>query len=525
MQGVRLTIWRPVATSVPAMTAIATAIANPEWRRWLRPALQAAAFTAFVALGVLSTLIFPPMALVFLAPLAIVIAFKAPAMRAAPRSLIMPLIYFGVLLLPLWPVYIHVKPGPLPILTPPRLILYAVSIFWAYDMICSPLRRGQLASALKRGRCIALPAGLFFMLGLFSLPMAEGRALAIPEFFRQAMIWLLPFLAFATYVRRPRELKIIVTLLAITGGISGAGAIAEFLSGKLLANLLSPFIGSSGGEWLEIAKAEKVRDGVFRAQFTHTHPLSLGEFLALMAPVAFALAISEKGWAKKCAWALCLALLLGGAYSTNSRASLLIIGFALSICSAIYAFRFMKTAAAWRFKPAAALLSLFLILGSPLIAAGVYKVVAGEAGQSTARSSQTRLDQIEQAWPKIKERPIGGYGAGRSARVLGFWGRTLTIDNYYLTLALDFGLPGPIVFGAMVIGMARLSARGSRSSGHGMRAVYIGLAGASGGLLVMRAVVSQTGNLSILFVLLGAMAGAAALRGGQSWRRTEIAAP
>jgi hypothetical protein len=500
------------------MTATAAANLRFDWRRWLKPALFAAALTAFVAAGVLATLIFPPAALLFVTPLAVVIAIKAPPMRAAPKSVVMPLIYLSVLLLPLWPVYIHLKPGPLPILTPPRLLLYALSTLWAYDMVVSPLRRGQLASALKRGRWLAIPIAILFVLGLISLPMAEGRALAAPEFIRQVIIWLAPFLAFATYVRRPRQLKTIVALLAIAAGISGAGAVAEFLSGRLLANLLSPFIGAGGAEWLEIAKAEKVRDGVFRAQFTHTHPLSLGEFLALMSPVAFSFALFEKCAVRRALWGLCLAFILAGAWATNSRASLLVIALALAVCIAFYAFRVMRTAGAWRLKPAAALAALLLALGSPLIAAGAYKVVVGEAGQSTARSSQTRLDQIEQAWPKIKERLVGGYGTGRAARVLGFWGRALTIDNYYLTLALDLGLPGPLAFLAVIFGMGVLSARGARSSVPGMSAVYVGLAGAAGGFLIMRSVVSQTGNLSIVFVLLGAMAGVAAMRGRKTWR-------
>ena len=462
------------------MTPIPAVIAGISWKHWLRAGLLTAGFTLFIAVGVLVTLVYPPAAILFLAPVAAAIAAYAPAMRAAPKPIVMALIYAGVLLLPLWPVYLHLKLGPLPILTPPRLLLYAVSAFWLYDMVASRMRRAQLASAFKRGGRIAVPVAALFLLGLLSLPLAQGKAIAAPEFFRQVTIWLIPFLAVATYVRRARELKAIVLLLTIAAGASGAGAVAEYASGKLLANILSPFI-SDGGEWLRVAQAEKIRDGVFRAQFTHTHPLSLGEFLALMAPVAFALAILEKKLGRKLCWGLCLALIFGGAAATASRGALLAIAFALAVSGAFCAFRLMRTAGAWRFKPAAGLLASLALLASPVLAIGAWQVIAGEPGQSTARSSQGRIDQIEQAWPKIVKRPIGGYGSGRAARVLGFWGTTLTVDNYYLSLALDLGLPGPVTLAVVFLGMGVLAGRNSRC-GRAMSGVHVGLAGAAGAL-------------------------------------------
>lgn len=487
-------------------------VSDLSWKTRLRAALFATALTAFVALGVFGTLIFPPAAILFLGPLAVAIAVTAPALRAAPKRLVLPLVYVSVLMLPLWPVYLHVKPGPLPILTPPRLVLYVISALWVYDMTVSRLRRGQLTLAFKRSAPITAPVALLFLLGLLSLPLAQGKAIAFPEFFRQVTIWFVPFLAFATYVRRARELKTIAALLALAAGVSGAGAIAEYVSGKLLANLLSPFIGD-GGEWLRVAQAEKIRDGVFRAQFTHTHPLSLGEFLAFGAPLAFSLAFAARNVARKFLWAVCLALIVGGALATASRGAVLAILLALSIAGGIFALRFLKTAAAWRFKPAFGLICALAVIASPAIGVGAYRVISGEPGESTARSSQGRIDQMEQAWPKILKRPSNGYGSGRAARVLGFYGTTLTIDNYYLTLALDLGLGGPIVLAAMFIGMGALSAKRARGAPRDLAGIYIGLAGGAGALFVMRMIVSQTSNLSILYVLLGGMAGAICAQG------------
>lgn len=498
------------------MIRIGTHQTDPAWLRALALGGAVIGFTIYISLAVFGALIFPPAAILFLAPVAVVVAMAAPAMRAAPKKLVMFLIYASALTLPLWPIYLHVKLGPAPILTPPRFMLYVVTALWLYDMMVSRLRRGQFIAALRRGRSVAAPVAFLSLLGLLSVPMAEGRLIAGQEFFRQTTIWLIPFLAAMTYVRRPREFKTIILLLTAAGGVSGAIAIAELSSGRLLANLLSPFIADNG-EWLRSAQEMKIRDGVFRAQGPHTHPLSLGEFLALTAPIAFGLTICARTSARRLCWGLCLALIVAGAFATNSRGALLAIAIALTTAGAVFAYRFLKRAAAWRFRPAAGLAMALMLVSAPVLAVGAHGVVTGDAGASAARSSQSRIDQIEQAWPKIMKRPALGYGTGRAARVLGYWGATLTVDNYYLNLALDLGLPGPLALLAAFAAMGATALKRSAGGPRDMAAIYVGLAGAATALAVTRTIVSQTGNLSILYLLLGGMAGAAAM--GRARRR------
>jgi O-antigen ligase len=478
------------------------------WRRAGVIAGAAAALTVYVALAVFAALVFPPSAALFAAPLLVAIALKAPRLRAARKPLVLTLLFAGLFLLPLWPTYLNLKFGPLPILTPPRLLLYAATALWLYDMTVSPLRRGQLAAALRRGRLIVVPVAVLWALSLVSVPFATGKAMAGAEFFRQTAIWLLPFLVAATYVRRPREFRAAIVLVAIAAGVAGAIAIAEFATGRLLASLLSPFV-SGDAEWLRVAQASKIRDGVFRAQGPHTHPLSLGEFLAFAAPIVLALAVSARKSGSRLAWALCLILVVGGALATSSRGAFLALAASLAVAGVIFAVRFLRSAAAWRRRPAAGLVMALALLASPALVVGAQSVITGRGGESAARSSQGRIDQIEQAIPKIMKRPIAGYGPGRAARVLGYWGLTLTIDNYYLSLALDLGLPGPLAFAGILIGMMSLALGRSQGRRRDIAAIHVGLAGGAAALLLMRSITSQAGNLGLLYVLLGAMAGAA----------------
>jgi len=237
--------------------------------------------------------------------------------------------------------------------------------------------------------------------------------------------------------------------------------------------------------------------------------LSLGEFLALAAPLAAAFGIAARG-RRRIFWAVAFMLIIGGVLATNSRGALFGLTAGLGLTGGVLLLRFLKTAAADRFRPAMGLAALFLVIAAPVMVVGVNKFVAGDAGTSAARSSQSRIDQIVLAWPKILERPVIGYGTGRAARIIGYWGRTLSVDNYYLSLAVDLGFPGPIAFLCILIFCIRSSMGQAKHSPPEIGWMLIGFAGAMAAFAVSRSIVSQTGNLSFFYLILGAYVGAAA---------------
>lgn len=487
----------PLAASAPRFAGLA---ATAGW--W-------AGFTLYVALAAAAAVILPPAAFLFLLPPLAVLWAKAPAARAVPRDLAFTLILIAVVLLAVWPVYVFVKLGPMPILTPPRLVLYAVSAMWVYDMAVSRYRRAQFALAVRRSRWIAWSVFGLFGLGLLSLPLAEGKALAIPEFFRQAMIWLLPFCAVLTYCRRPRDFERIVKAFVIGAVIVAGVAVAEAATQKLMAIVLSPLI-QGDAVWLQNVQLQKIRDGFFRAQASHTHPLSLGEHMAFVAPFALALAARARDPRARWLWGAAFTLILLGAVATNSRGAALGMTIALGLMAAIFTLRFFAAARAARFRPLLGLGAALIIAASPVIAVGTYALVSGKGGASASNSSQARLDQIEQAWPKLMKRPVLGHGAGRATRVLGFWGQTLTIDNYYLSLALDFGFPGPLAFLAMLAAFGASGLKRAMAAPAPMTAIYLACAASAASIVISRTITSQSGNLAMIFVLIAAFAGAQA---------------
>jgi len=375
-------------------------------------------------------------------------------------------------------------------------------------MVFSPMRRAHLVFAFKKAPIVGGLVLFFFFLALASLPMAIGRSLAAPELFRQMIIWFLPFLIAVTYIRRQRDLLLMMKVITLGAGVAGLIAISEAATGQLLASFLSPIIPNDQ-EWLRVAQEIKIRDGVFRAQATHTHPLSLGEFLAFTAPFAMVFAVNAKTFYGKSFWAGLMLAIVFGALLTSSRGALLGIVVAGGASGLVLGYRFLKTNASYQFRPLAGVISLALIAASPIVFVGGYKMITGAGGASASNSSQARLDQIELAIPKIMKRPIGGYGTGRAARALGYWGRTLTVDNYYLTLALDLGLPGPIIFASILIATGGGALRRSDAGSKEMRLVYVAFFALCAVILISRTITSLTGNLAVFFPIIGAFVGAA----------------
>jgi hypothetical protein len=102
---------------------------------------------------------------------------------------------------------------------------------------------------------------------------------------------------------------------------------------------------------------------------------------------------------------------------------------------------------------------------------------------------------------------VFGYGVGRATRILGYWGKSLTLDNYYLTLALDMGLAAPIVFVAMIAAIGRSAWRLSLKGRRRDQLLFAGFVAFAASFLLCRMILSLTGNLALVFMLLAAFMG------------------
>lgn len=465
-------------------------------------------FTLYIVCTATIGVVYPLMGVALIAPLAFAVLILLPVGRGVSRALLSRLVIIGGITLALWPVYVHVKLGPLPILTPPRLILYFATFVWVLDMARAPLRRAQFVQSLLARPVIAMGATAMVILGAMSLPLAEGRSIAGPAYFRELIIWFLPCAVAATYIRTDRDLERLIKGLVIVAGILGCVALAEKGTQTLLASILSPFMADSA--WLNTVQSDKIRDGVFRAQAVFTHPIGLGEYMSIMAPFAVAFALQATTARGRALWVAMIVLIALGAYATSSRAATMAFGMSAIILVILLIARFMRNAPHSPLRPLFGLIAALVFLASPVIAIGGYKLTTGSGGGSSANSSQARIEQIELALPKLAKRPLFGYGTSRAAPILGYFGRGLSIDNYYLSLALDLGLLGPVAFILMLTAMFLRSLERARAGPARYQMLYLGFAGSTAAFMTCRAVSSLTGTLGISYLMIGAFIGAGA---------------
>src|SRR5436190_11026161 len=113
--------------------------------------------------------------------------------------------------------------------------------------------------------------------------------------------------------------------------------------------------------------------------------------------------------------------------------------------------------------------------------------------------------------PKIISNPIG-HGAGSSGNVLGYAkDEFVTVDNYWLTVALDYGVLGLILYVALfvlaIIAATQCLLRDPRSMDTREKLLLIPLICSMAVYLVVKGVLSQEDNHALVFTMLGLLVG------------------
>ena len=119
-----------------------------------------------------------------------------------------------------------------------------------------------------------------------------------------------------------------------------------------------------------------------------------------------------------------------------------------------------------------------------------------------ASSTNTRVLMLIRGLPLVADRPFAGYGPGLSGYVLGFANARgeITIDNYYLSLALDSGIPTLLVFVWLTFGLAVKGFRHALNdcSSEGLLCGLLAISII--GMMVVKAILSIPHNAPLLFL-------------------------
>ena len=446
----------------------------------------------------------------YLMPLALIAAlviWALPERRSAPIWLLEALFFAFLIMLLVWPDYLAIALPGLPWVTAVRLVGLPMAFILLYCLSTSTLFRNEIGSILKFSNPIWTMMIAFMLLAMISIVFSDRLVFSINKYIVALTNWLLVFVV-STYVlsRNGRALRFIYFCCAILGFWCLEAILEHRLGHVPWAGHIPSFLSIQDDSVIRtLAGSARAATGIYRLQAKFVTPLDFAEFIALVAPFTIYLATRSSSLAVRIACVITLMLSLYTIRGTDSRLG--IVGFLLSFLLYFGAWAYSR----WRvdrssmFGPALTLAypAVFAtMLAGTFVSGRLRAVVWGNGAQQA--STDGRAEQLAMSIPKILSHPWG-YGIGRAAETVGFTDQNdlLTLDSYYLTTTLEFGIVGFVLFIALFgSGIFRAGTTFIRDESD-ERWMLVPAAISLVNFVVIKSVLSQQGNHPLAFMILG----------------------
>ena len=445
------------------------------------------------------------------AVLLLLIVWVLPEGRRAPVAGIAPLFFGFLIALIVWPDYLAVDIAGLPWITALRLFAVPLVITFLACLSVSPTFRQSLHDVLRVApatwRFVAMFAVIATVTVLFSAdPGGSANKLSVA-----ILNWILIFFVAAYVCSQPGTLSklaglawfgaVIVCLIGLREwqlqAIPWAGSIPSFLTvdDPVLETILSAKTRAFVGE--------------YRLKSKFTTPLGFAEYLAMATPFVLYFVLFARNVFVRGAAFMTLPLIFLSLVRTDSRLGF--VGFFMSFLLMLGAWGILRWA---RHKDSifgpAITLAFPAVAGVFLLATffvGRLRIMVWGSGAHRA-SSMAREDQVAQGMPLIWSQPWGR-GIGRGAAELGFRNPagSLTIDSYYLSAALEFGVLGFLAFFGIFLSSLAYGLKGLTKGPDGERLILIPVLSSIAIFVVVKSVFSQQEHHPLAFMLAGATVG------------------
>ncbi len=454
--------------------------------------------------------LFAPFAMIaFAVPLvvlALVVIWALPESRRAPVNALYALFVLNLTASAAWPDYLALALPGMPWITAARLTGIPLTLTLLLCVSVSREFRSAISRAISATPIIYKCLIGFIIIAGVTIVFSETKIASIDKFLLVQFTWVAVFfssVAFFTAAGRVQIFSILFSFLAIFVSIIG---VAEWRVGHVIWADHVPFFLKIEDPSVAKALMSPVRDGVIRVKSTFSTALGLGEFLALALPfiVQFATGRYPIFWRVVAGFAIILVLF--AAKLSGSRLGMVGCVIALALHTVIWAI--LKSRRNRR-----SLLGPILVVAAPtvVLAFVVAVVFVGRlrhliwGNGSTGSSDDARKVQWAMGLPKIISHPWG-HGIGTGGITLGYapFG-FLTIDSYYLSALLEFGVVGFILFYGMFVaagfysGSSILNEKNQNGDLVFLKPAFISIIN----FLIVTTVFSETGNHTFAFMMLG----------------------
>jgi hypothetical protein len=411
--------------------------------------------------------------------------------------------------LAVWPDYVGLDFPGLPWLTVNRIIAFPLCLLFIISLSQSKNFRASLVDVLISSGPAWKFILAFFVISTLSIGVSDKPIESINKLIVAIYGWGAVFLIAVLFFRVPARTERFMKLLWF-------GAVLTCLVGVLEAKMGAvPWAGRIPS-FLQIddpaihrvlAGAMRAALGEHRVQAKFMTPLSLAEFLALAFPFIIHLAVSRRHLFERFCASVSMPLVLYVILQTDSRLG--VVGVIIATLGYAFFWFFRK----WR-KDRSSILAPLIVAGYPAMIVvllvssffvGRIRNAVWGSGAAYQSSDDARQEQMVRGIELIIQQPWG-YGMGRAAEVLGYTGGgdVLTIDSYYLSIALDAGILGFFAYyGAFLIIIWKATWLSDRASETESSAWLIPGVIALASYVVIKSILSQQETHPLAFAILG----------------------
>lgn len=481
------------------------------WRRLRLPALLMLIALICPVYGFWYALTTPYLLVQFTFPLmflAAVAIWALPELERAPTNLLASLLFMFFIAMALWPNYLAIALPGLPWITMIRLIGFPLALTL---LICASIS-AEFRKTTKESLSsipLLMPAMIGFICAQFiSLPFSDELMTSINKIIVSQISWAAIFFASAYVFLKPGRTERWSYVLWAMGLVLGIIAIRENGLGRLpWAGNIPKFLAVED-DAVQRMLAGASRSGVkYRSQAIYSTSLGLAEYMALLTPFICHFIVGPFKIFTRISACVSIIFIFYVIVLTDSRLG--VVGFFVGTLLTLFFWGAMR----WRqqkgslFGPAVvfAYPAVFALVMASTVVFGRLRAMVWGGGQHQA-SNEARADQLHSGLPLIFKHPLG-FGPGRGVDGLGYrnLAGTLTIDNYYLLIALDYGIMGFIFYYGMillVIGHSSKNALNMKPTDRD-QTFLVPIAIALTSFFIIKSIFSQTENHPIAFMMIG----------------------
>ncbi|MFL5920408.1 MAG: O-antigen ligase family protein [Gaiellaceae bacterium] len=370
------------------------------------------------------------------------------------------------------PIKRYALPGSLPIaLEPYRLIVGLAALAWIAAMLVDPrmrLRRAGLIDVplLAFGLCIVISE----LLNLHRVQAVSSDAVKSILFFATYVIVIYLFMA---CINRPRDIEFLMRVLVGSAAVVAAFGLVEAKTGYNVfshLNKVMPFLH-------QVKEVEHIRRGShLRIQASAQHPIALGTAMALVVPLAIAVAAN----ARRIRWWIAVSVVLLAALASVSRTAVVVFAVTAVV------FLWLRPAQTRRAAPLVVL---------PLLV-GVHFALPGTLGQFKKQFSHKQLVTKSQQAPvglgrlstfgpafdtEFKPNPIFGEGFGTRVTIADEAvpvPNAPILDDQWLGILLETGIAGAAALAWLFIRFVRQLGRAAKDDDSRLGTLMVGITAA-----------------------------------------------